>query len=91
MLSTRHRRIVGIVVAIVLLSVLVVSISPYITELPTHLLSRRAAGRVMGLLASVATTSASVRTMTITASAAVEVEQFVTSAPILALICIHIC
>jgi hypothetical protein len=91
MLSTGHRRIVGFVVAVVLLSVLVVTISPYITALPTHLQSKRAASQVMGLSASLATTTASVRPVTTTSSAVVEVEQFVSTAPILSLICVHIC
>lgn len=86
-----HHGVVGVVAAIVLLSVLIVFISPCVNGFPAHLRAKRAVSPLMGQFAWLATTAISVRTITTDSSAIVELHQFVSTAPILPLICVHIC
>jgi hypothetical protein len=87
----RHRWIAGIVVGIVLLCVLVVFISPYVTAPRTHLRASRAPSHQMGRFALRSATAIGIQAITIESPTMIELQQFVSTAPILPLICIRLC
>ena len=90
MLSAGGSRIMG-VVAVALVCVLIVLISPSSSGPPTHLRAKRAASLLMSGLATYCGTTVSVRPITIAYPAIVESGRFISAPPVLPLICVYIC
>ena len=86
-----RRSIVGVVIGIVLLSVVAVLISPYVSSPPTHLLGKRIASHQMGQFAVLSATAGTVQTIAAAPSAVLQAKLLASTASILQMTCVRIC